>query len=182
MGSLTHTSRRYIRGDLATRFNARVDRSGGLDACHPWTGPIRPDGYAYLSVTRSDHRLVHVIAWTLEHGPVPPGKQLDHECHNKAVLAGDCQPGPCSHRSCCNERHILARTPLEHRAQTVHQQISLNVGSANGRSVLDEALVREIKIKLRAGGRTGLLAAEYKVSPSAISEIKSGRRWSQVVI
>src|SRR3954466_10437982 len=66
----------------AERFEARVDRSGGPDACHPWKmKPIKRGGYGHFYDDDGRQRRAHVIAWELEHGrPVPPGKVVRHKC------------------------------------------------------------------------------------------------------
>lgn len=59
-------------------FWARVDRSGGLFACWPWTGPtVR--GYGRLHGRRATHR----VAYELLVGPIAEGLTLDHLCRNK---------------------------------------------------------------------------------------------------
>ena len=84
----------------ADRLSARVDRSGGPDACWPWTGGT-VDGYGRIRVGPTNVG-AHRLAWELEHGPVPDGKVLDHTCHNGT----ECPGGPtCPHRRCCNPRH-----------------------------------------------------------------------------
>lgn len=86
-------------------FLARIDTSGGPDACHPWTRALS-QGYGSLQfggiVTRA-----HVLVWELENGPVPDGLVLDHTCHNGT----DCPGGvTCPHRRCCNVRHLDVTT------------------------------------------------------------------------
>lgn len=96
---------------------ARVDRSGGEDACWPWTGAIDQGGYGkvlYNGRTLGAHRVVHMILV----GPIPDGLELDHTCHNNS----DCDGGnACPHRRCCNPRHAEAVTPRENtlRGRTI---------------------------------------------------------------
>lgn len=91
----------------AERFWAKVDRSGGPDACWPWTGFIDREGYGLIrlgdtSVTSSR------LAWTLTNGVNPEGLEVDHECHNRDIA---CEGGvTCPHRRCCNPSHLDAVT------------------------------------------------------------------------
>lgn len=107
-----------IHGDVWARVESYVDRSGGPDACHLWTGPQNTDGYGQTMVDRK-LKVVHVLLWEQENGPKPPGVELDHECHNQAVRTGSCRKGICSHRLCCNLKHIVPRTKSEHVAATM---------------------------------------------------------------
>ena len=81
-----------IFGDDPAKCETYVDRSSGLYVCHLWTGGLSTGGYGRIRVG-GKVKQAHVFGWELEHGPVPPGKDLDHECHNQAVRDGTCQPG-----------------------------------------------------------------------------------------
>lgn len=158
-----------IVGDDRARFEGHVDRSGGSDACHPWTAAIAPNGYGRVGADGKTEQ-AHVFGWELEHGPVPPGKELDHECHNRALRDGTCQPGVCLHRRCCNNSHLVLRTRKEHLAAAPdHPTAKLN-----------DTLVREIKICLAAGELQREIAERYDVKQETISAINTGRNWSRV--
>jgi hypothetical protein len=159
---------RHITGvDERTRFEMRVDRSGGPDDCHPWQGKPDSGGYGRFEFEGKTRR-AHAVAWEFVHGPVPPGKELDHECHNQAVRSGACSPGPCAHRLCCNERHLIARTRKEHKAE-----------EANGRARLTATQVLEIRQLLAEGERSmSAIARQYGVVVSSIANIRDGRTWS----
>jgi hypothetical protein len=80
---------------------ASVDRSGGPDACHPWTGPLDDDGYGRLG-----NKKAHRVACELAHGPAPSPK---HEAMHS-----------CDFPPCCNGRHLSWGT----HAQNVADQIA----------------------------------------------------------
>jgi hypothetical protein len=75
---------------LAARFWAKVDKGGpvpehrpALGPCWVWTAAVRPGRYGgpYGEIKVGDRaRQAHVVAWQMEHGPVPDGLQLDHLC------------------------------------------------------------------------------------------------------
>lgn len=95
---------------LDERWLERVDASGGPDACHPWRGCLA-NGYGLIRDESMKMIGTHVYAWVRVNGPVPPGKQIDHKCHNADPT---CAGGPtCPHRACCNERHLRATTVSE---------------------------------------------------------------------
>ena len=62
---------------LRSRFEAKVDRSGD---CWLWTGEIVKGDYGRIR-TPEGRKMAHVVAYELEHGPVPDGLQVDHRCH-----------------------------------------------------------------------------------------------------
>lgn len=84
------------------RFWARVDQSGGPNACWPWTGHIQKSyagGYGRLnSRARGGVLLAHRVAYEFVKGPIPEGFEIDHLCMNRA---------------CCNPAHLEAVTKAE---------------------------------------------------------------------
>lgn len=91
------------------RFWALVDRSGGPEACWPWTGRIIESGYGRWWTTidgRKRQFPAHRVAMQLDQGPTT--LVTDHECHNRS----SCDGGPsCPHRRCCNPAHLAAVPP-----------------------------------------------------------------------
>jgi len=167
---------KLIIGDDRARFEAKVDRSGGPDACHPWTGSCSSDGYGSFKIGGRTEK-AHIQAWIFENGPRSPGVDLDHECHNRAVHDGTCQPGVCDHRLCCNQRHLAPKTRQEHIRDT-GWRLPPRRGSANKASKFTEDDVRRIR-KLLAAKAVPVreIAGQYGVTPEAIYSIKTGKNW-----
>jgi len=85
------------------RFWSKVDKSGGPDACWPWTGFInKVTGYGQVSfrLLRSNPMGAHQVAYFLTHGALNPRLVVMHTCDNKV---------------CCNPRHLCEDT---HKANT----------------------------------------------------------------
>lgn len=96
---------------MSDRFWAKVDQSGGDDACWPWVGAIhRPSPKAHgkggygkfgAGASREDRRTVyaHRLAWELANDrEIPAGMLACHRCDNPP---------------CCNPAHIFIGTPKE---------------------------------------------------------------------
>jgi hypothetical protein len=75
-------------------------------------------------------------------------------------------------RSDNDRQREASRSPESCRARAVR-------GSKHRWAKFTEAQVEQIRARLAAGERTGVLAAEYDVWDSAISNIKYGRTWKR---
>lgn len=92
------------------RFWTRVDK-GAEGECWHWTGGMLPNGYGRFCLAKANGGrtvLAHRYSYELAIGPVPPGLDVDHTCHNAdAACAGGFN---CQHRACVNPSHLEAVT------------------------------------------------------------------------
>ncbi len=89
--------------NLRQRFESKVDRSGGPDACHPWTAGVRSLAAPYGSFWMAGKaELAHRVAFFLAHGRWPLVGM--HDCDNKL---------------CCNTAHIQDGTHQKNAADAV---------------------------------------------------------------
>jgi hypothetical protein len=149
---------------MEARFWAKVDRSGGPDACWEWTAARDADGYGQFSVGgAANNRMLRAprVAYDLSHPDNPLGtRQCLHDCDNPP---------------CCNPVHLHPGTNTENvrerssRGRTVH-------GERHGRAKLSDADVSAIRSRYASGARQRALAAIYGVSQAHISEIVRGEQ------
>jgi len=108
------------------RFWARVDKSGGPDACWPWLGKIEPNGYGRFKIGGQSHG-AHRFAWELANGR-PMGTL--HGTHS------------CDRECCCNPAHIIPGT----------HQFNMDDMVAKGRSASGEQNVAVARPEALARG------------------------------
>lgn len=100
------------------RFWVKVDRRGP-DECWPWLASVSK-GYGIIMIPEGPTRPAHRVAYEMEVGPIPPGLQIDHVCHTRAVERGECTGGDsCIHRRCVNPAHLEVVTHAENGARSV---------------------------------------------------------------
>ena len=101
------------------RFWAKVDKRGP-DECWPWmAGVMKTTGYGVFHPVKPITALAHRVAYEYEFGAIPPGKHVDHTCHN----GQSCPPGPCTHRKCCNPAHLEAVSTRENVTRSHNSNI-----------------------------------------------------------
>lgn len=169
------------------RFWARVDRSGGAEACWPWIGCHNGPGYGQV---RWDGRQqgAHRIAWEERNGPIPERLLVCHRCDNPP---------------CCNPAHMFLGTVRDNAADMLRKGRAASgeahgakfSGDRNGARTkperhphgerhpdakLKESDVLRILTLARNGVPQRVLAAEYGVRPSTISSVVTRTSWKHI--
>lgn len=123
-------------------------------ACWIWTGARRGKYGTYRQV--GSHR----IAYELVNGPIPDNLLIRHRCDNPL---------------CCNPAHLEPGTNQDNTNDAL-QRGRLARGERHGNTRLTAEQVD--MIRRNPDGKTGReLAFQFRVSPSTISYIRSGRSW-----
>lgn len=160
------------------RFWSYVDKNGpvarpGLTNCWLWTSGKSRAGYGEFrpgSSRRVGRWRAHRFAWVLEHGPIPDGLCVLHECDVR-----HCQ------------RHLFLGTRQDNTADMVQKGRQArgdrldNCGEANGRAMLTEANVLEIRARYAEGGVLQReLAVDFGVSVWLVGRIVRRELWTHL--
>ena len=113
------------------RVLARAD-VGAADACWPYRAEGDGNGHGYFTTNlKRDGKwiaeYVHRIIYAALVGPLAPGMEVDHTCHDPAVCPGG---DTCPHRRCVNPAHLRLVT---HAANTAKSRSASAVNAAKDR-------------------------------------------------
>ena len=162
MTAPAETGEELVLQGLASRFWAKVDKSGGADACWLWTGATAGRGYGRIYDPRiGHHAAAHRISWELSNGPIPDGLFMCHRCDNPP---------------CVNPAHLFPGTHTDNmRDAGVKGRRVFMTCEKHGRAKLTPDQVQEIRQSPEA---KRALARRYGIDPAQVRNIKNGKSWS----
>jgi len=145
---------------LRDRYESKVDRSGGPDACHPWiAGRNKPGGYGHIRLSRTVLALAHRVGWQLIHGPIPAEQLVLHTCDNP----------PCQ-----NPRHWFLGTQADNVADMEAKGRGRKArGRANGHGRLTDADVAVIRQRAESE-RSADIAVSYGITRGYVRDLVRG--------
>jgi hypothetical protein len=180
----------YRAGTPLEQLEFFVDRSGGPDACWPFTGALSNAGYGaiqlYLGGRRAREVRAHRLAFALAQGFT--GDDADRALGAVVVrhlCDGRYARGDISYRACCNPAHLAGGTQGDNHAHMwdVGRQSDYS-RQARGEGVtvskLTAAKVLEMRRRFASGETAVVLGAEYGVSQAAAWNVIHGVTWAHV--
>jgi hypothetical protein len=145
------------------RFWEKVDRSGGPEACWPWTAATARNGYGTIRWT--DFKMAVASRVSMELDGRPPGKA--HVLHS------------CDNPPCVNPAHLR----LGDRSDNAHDAYSrgrMPTGEAHKLARLTRAAVDAARTQYRdGGGPVSKLAAQNGVSYTVMRAALTGATWKR---
>lgn len=153
----------YRSGNLAERIWAKVDKSGGPDACWPYMGARFPGGYG-----RTKHRgkpyLVRRKLYEIENSIELPREVF--ACHS------------CDNPTCCNPRHIFPGTVQMNTGDMVSKDRQAK-GTRTSKAKLTDNDIRRIR-QIGRSQPMKATATEFGVSVSLICQIVNNQIWKHI--
>jgi hypothetical protein len=157
---------------------AHLDTVNTPDGCYRFQGAHTRGGYGSLRIDAINY-LAHRLAWSLTHGPIPPGMRVCHRCD---------QP------DCCRVDHLWLGTAAENTADMVAKGRAATgdrSGSRkypervprwerNGHAKLDAEKVRAMRHLRDAGATFRAIASRYGVDPFTARAAITRRTWRHV--
>lgn len=136
---------------------------GADDECWEWQGPCDVWGYGRVYFDRETHK-AHRLSYEIHYG-VDPGELC--VCHS------------CDNPPCVNPYHLFLGTSVENNADR-DAKMRHGWGERNGRALLVEDDVREIR-QMVADGITQIAVAErFGVNPTTVHAVIKRRNWKRV--
>lgn len=132
--------------------------------CWLWTGGVKSKSHEYgaFAISGRSER-AHRISYKIHRGEIPSGLHVCHSCDTPA---------------CVNPDHLFLGTNQENRADCCRKKRHAH-GDAHARSKIHSSDLPRIRQKLQLGYTLTSLAVAYKVSESAIFDIKHNITWTK---
>jgi len=157
--------RKFTPEQRIAKFWEKIDRSGGPNACWPWTRAKYSTGYGAV-MWLSELTPAHRIAFYLEHDRWPEPCAL-HRCDN---------------RPCCNPAHLFEGTKADnsHDCVTKGRAKGQPQGESHRDAKLTEDDVREIRHLHEVGVGQRELGRHFGVDHRTIAALLNGKTWKCV--
>lgn len=132
--------------------------------CIEWALHINMGGYGTLKHNRKQ-QMAHRASWERLNGPIPNGKIVCHKCDN---------------RKCINPDHLFLGTTQDNVNDKMQKGRFVKVfGTDSPASKLTNEQVASIRADCRS---QALIAADYGISQSNVSFIKTGKGWTHLPV
>jgi len=143
-----------------------VDKSGGPDACWPWTGHRHPKQNYGMKVVNGKRVFAHRLLWEEFNGSIPEGLIIRHKCDNPP---------------CVNPNHLDIGTYKDnaHDRDSRGRHVALRGADNGGATQTDESVIAIIKMK-KAGGTYKDISAKFGVCIATVYNIVSGKSWRHI--
>jgi hypothetical protein len=150
----------------AKLLSNRVEHPGSMiTPCWLWTAAKNDKGYGIVKREGTCWR-VSRLAYKVFVGPFDEALNILHKCDTP---------------SCFNPEHLYPGTQQDNAEDRYRRSRDPSrIGADNSRAILNESKVLEIARLLQEGYPQAYIAEQFRVSPSCISNISTGKTWSHI--
>lgn len=151
-------------------FWARVDMSGGPDACWPWIGATNNTGYGSVGwhgIIACAHRVAAFLSGMVKTVRAPRSKKADgHVLHN------------CDNPPCCNPKHFMIGTYTQNQLDAyAKKRRYARRGHTHTNSKFSPEIVGLVQKQYRKLGSYAAVARLHGVGESTISRLLKGQSY-----
>lgn len=161
-------------------FWNRVDRR---EACWLWTAGQDTNGYGAVGIGDRSER-AHRIAYSLASGlPILSGQKVLHTCDTRLCVRND-DAGTYEVNGVALPRfgHLFLGTIADNNADMIAKgRHRVLFGERNGRAVLTETAVRDIRRLYQDGVGCVTIGRQFGVNPNTVMDIVRREKWPHVV-
>ncbi|MCW1412152.1 helix-turn-helix domain containing protein [Rhizobium sp. 1AS11] len=159
------------REKYEARFWAKVDQSGGPDACWPWTGSTFKDGSGRCKLPSGHFIGAHRMAAAFCDN-ASPGKSY--------VVQG------CKNKLCCNPEHGFYSDRFQAAQDKMMEGTSpvlyiAQKGAHNPKAKLSDLGVLQIATCFAHGETNMEIASQFDIHHSMVSAIRRGKNWTHIL-
>jgi hypothetical protein len=158
---------------LRERFEKKVDRSGGPNSCHLWTGACTNEGYGHMRIgPRSENRFIGAPELALLLGL---GSEI-----GIVLRENQCALHRCDNPPCVNFIHLYAGTHKENTQDMIakgRMKIGVRHRGADHHGAKLHTHIDEIRERLRGGESQSSIARHFDVASNAIWMIANGQTY-----
>ena len=134
--------------------------------CIEHDGCITSNGYGKVGTRKYGTRVAHRVAWIEANGEIPEGMVVMHKCDN---------------RKCVNLDHLQLGTQKDNIQDMFSKGREVRYGGdSHWNSKLTSEDIPRVRDMLRLGVTQARIAEWFGVTRSTISDIKTGKRWSNI--
>lgn len=147
------------------RFWLKVKKLKKLNGCWIWKACRDKNGYGKMTVNTKDER-AHRFSWKIHFGEIPEKYFVCHKCDNP---------------SCVNPGHLFIGTARDNNRDMIIKKRNGDVrGEKYGASVLTREDVIEIRKWAASKIRHGIIAHNFGVKKTYISNIVQRKTWKDI--
>ena len=149
-----------LQADLKSRITIDPETK-----CWNWTQAKDSRGYGFARDKQAGKQdYAHRVSYRLFNGEIPSGQVVRHDCDNA---------------SCINPDHLTIGSHKDNSADMVLRDRCRK--SASRRPRLSSETVKAIKSAIKNGASSYSIAKKYKISEPAVSLIRRGRRFRDII-